>query len=278
MKIAKVLDGDQPAWVVLSQDSQSIRTIEEPHADWGPRIAAGADADQLVLGPERPRSSAALLAPLRERARVFGAGATYAKHIDAIGLEMPSRPAMFLKTTESILDPDATIQYPEITTRLDYEGELVIVLGATVDRARPWASILGYTIGNDVTARDEQFSGGVTGMDMFSAKALDASTGLGPWIVTRDEFGDGQPDLELTVTVDGDVRQHDRTSSMVWSCAELVSWVDQRCRLRAGDVLYTGTCAGVGHEDGRYLQPGSVVTVEIERLGQLSNVVGVRPA
>jgi 2-keto-4-pentenoate hydratase/2-oxohepta-3-ene-1,7-dioic acid hydratase in catechol pathway len=154
----------------------------------------------------------------------------------------------------------------------------VVVVGADIaDRAHAERSILGYTVGNDVSARDQQFSGGVTGMDMFSAKALDATSGIGPWIVTRDEFGDEHPDLDLSLTVDGETRQHDRTGSMVWGSGELLAYVDARMHLHCGDVMFTGTCAGVGHEDGRYLEPGQEVTVTIERIGSLSNVVGPRP-
>ena len=96
-------------------------------------------------------------------------------------------------------------------------------------------------MGNDVSARDLQFGGSVTGMDMFSAKGLDDTSGIGPWITTRDEFGDGHPDLELTLTVDGEVRQQDRTSSMVWGCAELVEYVAERSPPRAW------RCAVHGH-------------------------------
>jgi 2-keto-4-pentenoate hydratase/2-oxohepta-3-ene-1,7-dioic acid hydratase in catechol pathway len=149
-----------------------------------------------------------------------------------------------------------------------------MVIGAPVSRGESVVDqILGYCVGNDVSARDLQFGGSVTGMDMFSAKGLDDTSGIGPWITTRDEFGDGHPDLELTLTVDGEVRQRDRTSSMVWGCAELVEYVAARSRLAPGDVVFTGTPAGVGHEDGRYLQRGQVVEATIEGLGTLRNRV-----
>jgi 2-keto-4-pentenoate hydratase/2-oxohepta-3-ene-1,7-dioic acid hydratase in catechol pathway len=138
--------------------------------------------------------------------------------------------------------------------------------------------VLGYTVGNEVTARDLQFGGSVTGMDMFSAKALDHTGPVGPWIVTRDEFGDESPDLALELSVDGEVRQRDRTSSLAWTVGEIVSYVSERSALHPGAILFTGTPHGVGHEDGRYLEPGQEVVVTIERIGSLRNRVGSRQA
>ena len=105
-------------------------------------------------------------------------GATYAKHVAGLGLQMPKAPSAFLKTYASVIAHGDEITYPEVTNQLDYEAELVVVVGADItDRADAARSILGYTVGNDVSARDQQFSGGVTGMDMFSAKALDSTSG-----------------------------------------------------------------------------------------------------
>jgi 2-keto-4-pentenoate hydratase/2-oxohepta-3-ene-1,7-dioic acid hydratase in catechol pathway len=219
-----------------------------------------------------------VLAPLDPAAKVIAVGATYAKHIAGMGLQMPTTPAAFLKTQASIIGPGDEITYPRLTTQLDYEAELVVVIGAPVSGggASAITSVLGYTIGNEVSARDLQFGGGVTGMDMFSAKALDGTGPVGPFIVTRDEFGDEHPDLEIILTIDGEVRQRDRTSSLAWSIGEIVSYVAERSRLLPGDVLFTGTPAGVGHEDGRYLEPGQEVVVTISGLGELRNVVGPR--
>jgi len=129
-----------------------------------------------------------------------------------------------------------------------------------------------------VSARDWQFGGSVTGMDMFSAKVLDRTSPVGPWIVTRDEFGDGHPDLELRLSVDGELRQCERTKNMAWDVGYLLAYVDARTRLGCGDVLFTGTPAGVGHETGRYLEPGQIVEATIEQIGTLRNPVGPKPA
>jgi 2-keto-4-pentenoate hydratase/2-oxohepta-3-ene-1,7-dioic acid hydratase in catechol pathway len=278
MKVARCTDGDVDSsfWGIVDDTARTVTPIEIDFSTWAPLLTSD-PGSPLPTGSPRDLDELRLLAPVPDGANIVAAGATYPKHVAGLGLQMPEQPAAFIKTMASLIGPDDRIRYPEITEKLDYEGELVAVVGATdVDRHDPMSSILGYTVGNDVSARDLQFSGGVTGMDMFSAKVLEATSGIGPWIVTRDEFGNAHPDLELELTVDGQRRQHDRTSSMVWGADELVGYVNSRLRLHAGDALFTGTCAGVGHEDGRYLEPGQVVVVSIERIGSLENVVGER--
>jgi 2-keto-4-pentenoate hydratase/2-oxohepta-3-ene-1,7-dioic acid hydratase in catechol pathway len=273
MKLARCSDGSTAWWAVLDSGAGTVAPLHGPLADWAPLVCVDPEAPLPLRGETLPVSAVRLLAPVEPTARAVAAGATYAKHVAGIGLSMPERPAAFLKPLSSLIGPGDEIAYPAVTTQLDYEVELVAVVGTNTG-----LGVLGYTVGNDVSARDLQFGGSVTGMDMFSAKALDRTSGLGPWIVTRDEFGDGHPDLELRLTVDGDVRQHDRTASMVWGVGELLAYVDARMHLRCGDVLFTGTPAGVGHETGRYLEPGQVVEATIERIGTLRNVVGRRPA
>jgi 2-keto-4-pentenoate hydratase/2-oxohepta-3-ene-1,7-dioic acid hydratase in catechol pathway len=278
MKIARCVDGHAEIWAVVDPDAGSARPIAGDFHDWAPRLTEHPGIDPPYASGERPLADLRYLAPVVPGATVLGTGATYAKHVEGIGLKMPEAPSAFLKGYASVIAPDDEIAYPEVTKELDYEGELVVVVGDDIrDREHATQSVLGYTVGNDISARDQQFRGGVTGMDMFSAKALDRTSGVGPWIVTRDEFGDEHPDLDLELTVDGERRQHDRTSSMVWGVGELLAYVDARMRLHCGDVMFTGTCAGVAHEDGRYLEPGQVVTVTLERIGSLTNVVGARP-
>jgi 2-keto-4-pentenoate hydratase/2-oxohepta-3-ene-1,7-dioic acid hydratase in catechol pathway len=113
-------------------------------------------------------------------------------------------------------------------------------------------------------------------MDLFAAKSQDQTTGLGPWIVTRDEFPAGSPKLRLTLKVNGELRQDGSTAEMTWDVAELIRFVDERSAFECGDVLFTGTPAGTGHGSGRFLQPGDVVEATIESIGTLHNVVGPR--
>ncbi|MGX1675505.1 fumarylacetoacetate hydrolase family protein [Streptomyces sp. NPDC055400] len=280
MKIGRCHDGKAAFWAILDTEAATARPLAGRFTEWAPALTADLAGEPAWAGPARPLDGLRLLAPVERGAKIVAAGATYAKHVDGLGLQMPKQPAAFLKPYESIIGPDDEIAYPALTTQLDYEAELVVVVGADhiADRSAAVDGVLGYTVGNDVSARDLQFSGGVTGMDMFSAKALDRTTGVGPWIVTRDEFGGEHPDLEIALTVDGAPRQKDRTSSMVWGVGELLSYADSRSSMHSGDILFTGTTAGVAHESGRYLEPGQVVRVTIEGIGSLSNTVGPRPA
>ena len=113
-------------------------------------------------------------------------------------------------------------------------------------------------------------------MDLFAAKSQDKTTGLGPWIVTRDEFPEGMPALRLTLSVNGEVRQDGNTSEMTWTVAELITFVHERSSFACGDVLFTGSPAGVGMATGRFLNPGDVVEASVEGVGTLRNVVGER--
>ena len=275
-KLARCSDGNRDFWAVVDPDADSAREIMAPFQDWAPKLTADFSY-ALPLADARPLSELHLLAPRDPGVTVVACGATYSKHIVDLGLEPPKRPSAFLRTSQSVVGPEDDISYPEITNALDYEAELVFVMGDDVDRAHPFKAILGYTIGNEISARDWQFGASVTGMDMFSGKALDKTAPIGPWIVTRDEFGDVHPDLEFSITVDGEQRQHDRTSSMSWGVDHLVEFVNVRMALHAGDVVFTGTTHGVAHEDGRYLEPGQVCVVTMERIGTLTNKVGPRP-
>lgn len=272
MKIARVDVDGAPAWGVVRDTT--VELLNGSIKTWGPALTADFTSALPLDGRTLPLSSVRLLAPVAPGSKVVAAGATYAKHVAGLGLKMPEKPAAFLKPYESLIGPTDDIQYPPLTEQLDYEVELVVVIGKPIRRGDSAAdAILGYCVGNDVSARDLQFGGSVTGMDIFSGKGLDDTSGIGPWLTTRDEFGDGAVDLELTLTVDGIVRQQDRTTSLVWEPAELVEYVVARSRLSPGDVLFTGTPAGVAHEDGRYLTRGQVVEAAIEGLGSLRNTV-----
>jgi 2-keto-4-pentenoate hydratase/2-oxohepta-3-ene-1,7-dioic acid hydratase in catechol pathway len=280
MKIGRFSNPDNGGalWGVIDLDARTVMPLRGTIGEWAPELTADPGASLPYSGRPLALDALRLLAPLEPTAKVIAAGATYAGHVAGIGLETPKQPSVFLKTVGSIVGPEDEIAYPTLTTQLDYEAELVVVIGAHVSGGGAGAisSILGYTVGNEVSARDLQVRGTVTGMDMFSAKALDRTGPVGPWIVTRDEFGDQSPDLGLELTVNGEVRQQDRTGSLSWGVGEIISYVSERSALDPGDILFTGTPGGVGHEDGRYLEPGQEVVVTIEGIGSLRNVVGAR--
>jgi 2-keto-4-pentenoate hydratase/2-oxohepta-3-ene-1,7-dioic acid hydratase in catechol pathway len=204
------------------------------------------------------------------------AGANYTKHLVEFGLAAPAQPFSFLKAYGALIGANDPIRYPPLTSQLDHEVELVAVIGAlVVDQDDPLASVLGYTVGNDVSSRDLQHSGppGI-GMDLFAAKSGDQTTGVGPWIVTRDELGEGSPRLRLTLAVNGEVRQDASSAEMTWDVGHLIRFIDQRSSFGCGDILFTGSPAGVGMGTGIYLNPGDVVEATVERIGTLKNIVG----
>lgn len=277
MKLGRLTDGREPFWALVDDDESRVRPISGSLREWSGALASGWDPGALELGEPIARDGLTLLAPAEASSKIICLGATYAKHVVGLGAKPTPHPAGFWKPYDAVVGPSDQIDYPAITDGLDFEVELVMVMATTVDRGRPGDAVLGYTVGNDISLRDLQFGGSVTGMDMFSAKSAFRSTPLGPWIVTADEFGPGLPDLALTLTVNGEKRQSARTSEMSFSLDALVTWADERTPLRPGDIVYTGTPEGVAHEDGRYLRPGDIVEASVEGLGSQRNVVGPDP-
>jgi 2-keto-4-pentenoate hydratase/2-oxohepta-3-ene-1,7-dioic acid hydratase in catechol pathway len=288
MKIARCSGDAAPFWALVDSEAGLVRPIAGAFADWGRaltraiasgRAAAGEDA-LPIAGPARPLAGLRLLPPVEPVNRVVVAGANYAKHLAAdFGLKAPQQPIAFLKAYGALIGANDPIRYPPLTKELDHEVELVVVIGddAIID-ADPLAAVLGYTVGNDVSARDLQRSGPAgIGMDLFAAKSQDRSTGVGPWIVTRDEFAPGSPQLRLSLKVNGQVRQDASTAEMTWDVAQLVRFVQARSSFAAGDIMFTGSPAGVGQGTGLFLEPGDVVEASVEGIGAISNVVGPRP-
>jgi 2-keto-4-pentenoate hydratase/2-oxohepta-3-ene-1,7-dioic acid hydratase in catechol pathway len=183
-----------------------------------------------------------------------------------------------VKPRAAIIGPDDELRYPKITEQLDYEIELVAVVGSDHINSsdQPTSAVIGYTVGNDVSARDTASPMG--GFDLYSMKGNDRATPLGPWIVTKDELGGaGMVDLEISLRVNGETRQLDRTKKMIFNIDECLDYVRTRTSLAPGDVVFTGTTDGVAFEDGRWLQPGDVIESEIEGIGVIRNTVGPRP-
>lgn len=281
MKIARCSAGGAPFWAVVDSDARTVTAIAGAFADWAPKLTRGEPGAVERIGAPLPLAGVRLLPPIEKGNRVVVAGANYAKHLAAdFGIKTHSQPIAFLKAYGALIGAHDELRYPPLTAELDHEVELVAVIGSeTVDRQNPLASVLGYTVGNDVSARDLQRSGppGV-GMDLFAAKSQDRSTGLGPWIVTRDEFPEGSPKRRLTLSVNGETRQDGNTAEMTWDVGFLVRFVDERSSFECGDVMFTGSPAGTGQGSGRFLQPGDVVEASVEGIGSLRNVVGPKLA
>ncbi|AEE21359.1 fumarylacetoacetate (FAA) hydrolase [Glaciecola sp. 4H-3-7+YE-5] len=287
MKLARCESQGQTFWAVVDTEAQTFKRINGAFSSWGAQLtqsinegnATLAEGNLVYSGDVYSFDSVRLLPPVENVNRVVVAGANYTKHLAAdFGLEAPSQPVAFLKAYGALIGANDDIRYPPLTNELDHEVELVVVLGSDdIDLKNTMASVLGYTVGNDVSSRDLQRSGpkGI-GMDLFAAKSQDKTTGLGPWIVTKDEFSEINPAFRLLLSVDGEVRQDGNTSDMTWSVAELISFVQQRSSFAAGDVMFTGSPEGVGQGTGRFLNSGELVVATIGGIGSLQNRVGLK--
>ena len=203
-----------------------------------------------------------LLAPC-ELGKILCVGKNYYDHVQEMGGERPANPILFIKPATCVNDPEATITRPRSSQQLDYEGELAFVVGKTAYRvpaAEASDYIFGYTILNDVTARDLQAADG----QWTRAKSFDGFAPIGPYLVTDLDPGD----LALETRLNGVVKQRSRTSLMMWGVGELFEFITEGITLLAGDVVTTGTPAGIGH-----MADGDVVEVEIEGLGVLRNFI-----
>ncbi len=238
------------------------------------RVHAFADGLTVrdVLGGAEPRrgeeswplSEVTLLAPVPDPGTVYAIGLNYAKHVEETGAKLPEAPIVFVKVRGSVAPPGGPIICPEVVRRLDYEGELTIVIGAG-------GQIAGYTIADDVTARDLQSRE----PQWTRAKGADTFCPYGPWITTADEVPD-PGNLQLRTWVNGELRQDSNTCDLVFGCDELVKFIAQTCALQPGDLILTGTPSGVGMgmDPPRFLQRGDVVRIEIDELGVIEHSVG----
>lgn len=275
MRLARVEVAGQAFWALLDARTDRLRRINAPFAHWS---GLGADLVPQALdlsGEWLPLSDARLLAPLEPGSRVFGVGLNYLSHLKRLGSEAPAHPLAYIKPESALVGAVDEISYSPLTRQLDYEVELVAVIGRPLlDEPRASDCLLGYTVGNDVSARD---AGKHIGrLDLLTQKAMDRATPVGPWIVTADELGIcGQPELDMQLSVNDELRQQDNTRQMIFPLDELLNYLDARISLRPGDLVFTGSSHGVGLESGRFLQPGDRVDAAIEGIGQLRNTVAL---
>ena len=276
MRIARLLYDGAPEFAV-----------DVGEGEWLPLSAAGLSipdtatvASQLAEIRQAARAQGptladpTLLPPVVRPEKSIGIGLNYLDHIRETGLQAPDRPVVFAKFPNSYVGPRHDILVdPELTSQPDYEVELAVVIGkparrVAVDRALD--HVLGYCVANDVSARDWQRAEG-----QFSrSKSFDTFCPIGPWLTTADEVEDPQ-DLRLRSLVNGETRQESTTGEMIFTTAELISFLSQAITLAPGDVILTGTPHGVGFamDPPRFLQPGDQVRCEIDGLGVLDNTV-----
>jgi 2-keto-4-pentenoate hydratase/2-oxohepta-3-ene-1,7-dioic acid hydratase in catechol pathway len=212
-------------------------------------------------------------APLSNPPRIFAIGLNYRDHAKESGMEIPTTPVVFFKLATAIIGPGEAIVLPKNSTQPDYEAEFAFVIGKGGFRipASAWREhVYGYTIVNDVSARDVQFA--TTQWSM--SKCFPTFCPLGPAIVTADEIADPH-NLDISLSIDGEILQHSNTRELVFKIPELIEHLSSITPLLPGDIISTGTPPGVGlgRNPKRWLKPGETVTVTIEGLGSLTNPV-----
>ena len=276
MKLATLRADGSTRAVVL--DGDSLVDLGAPdlgaflaRPDWAQRAAAALE------DPTATRFDATGdLAPLVPNpSKVVLVGLNYRTHIQEMGRDLPEYPTLFSKYAETLIGARDDIQRPAETEAFDWEVELAVVVGREVRRAseaEAESAIAGFTVLNDITARDWQFRT----KEWLQGKNWEATTPVGPYLVTPDELPGGvRPELQVSLTVDGEQMQSDTTADLLFDPVDLVQYVSTMIRLNPGDVIATGTPGGVGHarKPARYLIGGETVVAEVEGLGRLENVV-----
>lgn len=259
------LDGDR-----LVDLGESDLGIFLAHEDWKRRAEAMSADDATTY----PLEGADFAPVVPQPSKVICVGHNYTNHIKEMGRELPSYPTLFPKFADSLIGANDDIVRPDETEAFDWEVELVIVIGKQVrraDDAQAEAAIAGFTVMNDVSVRDWQFRT----IEWTQGKIWDSTTPVGPFLVTPDEVGGVRPALEVTTTVDGEVMQRDDTGTLLFDPITLVKYISTITRLNPGDMIATGTPAGVGHarDPKVYLLGGETVVTAISGLGACTNKV-----
>jgi 2-keto-4-pentenoate hydratase/2-oxohepta-3-ene-1,7-dioic acid hydratase in catechol pathway len=250
-------------YFISATSPATLRRIDKAADTW---VKDGRDTLRL--------SKVRLLAPIpRPRKNIFCMGRNYVEHTREGGHPVPEAPPFFTKPPTAVIGPDSAIVAHGTTKELDYEVELAVVIGRggrNISARRALEHVFGYTIMNDVSARDLQHRH----LQWFKGKSLDTFAPLGPWIVPQFDIPDPQA-LRITLRVNGETRQNSNTSEMVFSVARLIEALSAGMTLEPGDLLATGTPGGVGmgFTPPKWLRPGDVIEAEVERVGILRNHV-----
>ncbi|MDQ7040305.1 MAG: fumarylacetoacetate hydrolase family protein [Rhodothermus sp.] len=257
---------------LLQREAEGIQLLQEVIAFL--REKHQQDPELLTTtGVLLPLHALQLAAPVRHPEKVLCLGRNYPAHAHEAGVGIPSFPEVFAKFASCLIGHRQPIRLPRVTNQVDFEAELAVVIGRRtryVTEEEALSCVAGYTIFNDVSARDYQFKTS----QWTLGKAFDTFAPMGPWIVTPDECPDPQK-LRIQLQLNGEVMQEASTAEMVFSVATVIACLSEVMTLQPGDVIATGTPAGVGfvRTPPRFLQPGDVVRIEIERIGVLENPV-----
>jgi acylpyruvate hydrolase len=273
MKLATArIDGTTRA---VRVDGETL--VDLGHADLGELLAHDdwQTKAESATGPTYPADGVALAPLVPHPSKVVCVGLNYKNHIQEMGRDLPEHPTLFSKFADTLIGATDDIARPDETDAFDWEVELAVVVGRQVRRAstaEAEQAIAGFTVLNDITARDWQFRT----REWLQGKNWDSTTPVGPYLVTPDELPGGvRPTLDVRLVVDGEVMQSDTTGDLLFDPVALVEYVSTMIRLNPGDIIATGTPGGVGHarKPQRYLVGGETVVAEIDGLGRLENKV-----
>lgn len=284
MRLATVQTSSGPRAALLRADSYvdlhatdaalppSVRGLLEG----GPELLARAkEAAARQSAVRLPAPGAKLKAPIPDPPKIICIGLNYRDHAEESGVPIPKEPVLFSKYATAVIGPDEAIVLPPVSQEVDYEAELVLVVGKPGRWIKAEAAmdhLAGYTVGHDVSARDWQLK--KDGKQWMAGKTFDTFAPIGPHLVTRDEIPDPHG-LGIRLRLNGTTMQESNTRQMIFSAAAVVAYVSQIVTLQAGDLIFTGTPPGVGfaRKPQVFLKPGDVAEVEIDGLGTLRNPV-----
>ena len=253
MKIVRYRTDEIINFGIMEEDGTIREVVGSPFEDLGPSGALTHLSDVHLLAPV-------------EAPRIIGVGLNYAEHAREVGKELPTEPMLFMKPSTTGIGPDEAIIYPRQGKNVHYEAELAVVIGSPARRVSEAAAldyVLGYTCGNDVSERTIQFAEMKMGA-MLIGKGFDTFCPLGPCITTDLDPGN----LRVQARLNGEVKQNESTSDLIFSVAQLISYISAAFTMLPGDVIMTGTPSGVGP-----FVPGDVVEIEVEGVGTLRNPV-----
>jgi 5-oxopent-3-ene-1,2,5-tricarboxylate decarboxylase/2-hydroxyhepta-2,4-diene-1,7-dioate isomerase len=261
---------DVPPWVFDSIEMMIEGEIFDPETLASVRafIQEHSLEDDLIV------DDAQILAPMPRPSRIIALGLNYAAHARETGKEPPEEPIFFIKASTAVIGPDEPVVIPEGAGRVDHEVELAVIIGKggrSISRKKAPQHIAGYTILNDVTARDMQSRDMAASRPWFLSKSLDTFAPMGPCITLPDEIQE-PAQLDLTLRVNGEVRQHSNTGDLVFDIPELIHRLSRYLTLEPGDVIATGTPSGISP-----IKPGDMMEAEIEKIGVLRTpVIGAK--
>ena len=265
--------------VGVFREGMGILDLSKVWGELAPKDCLEAACDPTLAGRieslpssiwEMAQIAPALLAPLPKPNRILAIGRNYADHAKELGNAVPDEPVVFLKASTSVIGPDAAIEIPEGVGRVDFEAELLVVLGVggkNILETEAMNHVCGYTLFNDVTAREKSKALQAKGHPWFLAKSIDTFGPMGPYLLTTDEVSDPQ-NLQIKLTVNGEIKQDGNTNAMIHTVPKLIAFLSQWFTLEKGDVIATGTPSGVAP-----IVPGDSVSLEIPHFGVLTNPV-----